>query len=83
MNFERHAFTNFTGKPYIHYNGVSFNKPRTVPSNLADHPKRSIIWPNITDNQTIEQSEIPYEVDQSMYPQLYRNCNHCANNFFK
>jgi len=83
QNYERHAYTNFTGKPYIYYNGVQINRPNPVSDNSTNHPNRSIIWPNVNDKHSIEYDERPFMVKQTLFPKLYSNCNYSADNFFK
>lgn|SRR5690606_16506736 len=77
---QRHAYTNFTGEPYIYYNGVHVNKPRVGPPNSTDHLDRSIIWPNNNGCTSIEQDQRSYQVNQSMAPQSYQGCScGCGN----
>lgn len=81
MNPPRHAYTKYTGKPYIYYAGVPIT--RNVTDNIPEHPNRSIVWPNLEDKKTIEEEVQPMMVDQTMYPNLYFNHNYSANNFAK
>jgi len=49
VNIKRHAYTNYTGKPYIYYNGVSY-RPGCDSNCEDEHPYRTIIRNNKSDN---------------------------------
>ena len=51
MTTNRYAFVNFTGKPYIHYHGISYNKPannQVINNQMINlnEPERTIIRTN-------------------------------------
>lgn len=55
-NINRHAYTNFSGKPYIHYNSVPFNaQAKYIPQNGQQH--RTIIR---TNDQGNFAQHVPY-----------------------
>ena len=48
VNINRHAYTDYTGKPYIYYNGVPFTKKYSGDC-YQEHPYRTVVRTNLPD----------------------------------
>ena len=96
MTTNRYAFVNFTGKPYIHYHGIPYNKPENDQAINFNEPERTIIRTNQpnrvitgtvpvngTDNINNFQNNQNNQNNQNIWPNFVKNNNMYACNASK
>ena len=84
-NIHRHSYVPFTGKSYIYYNGVQYERQHHPSIYQNEHPDRTIIRTNELDKTIINR--VPLNGMNNMKDNLFniyqQNTNYPRNNFHR